>query len=344
MPDSDYYDRERLYGGRCSEVWRAKQRSTGNIVALKVVDVDDELAPHSIRREINALKRLSHPNLLAVIDDYTYGDDRVMVTQYYPFTLNSVLPRRAFAYSNTKLRADFHNIGQFLLTTESTLSMDLARGFLKGIIGAVAYLHENGIIHRDIKPSNIFISNEGPDPLSLPILADIGICYDHKQDMSSKEGSKMCLEIASGIYKPIELCLGLEKYSYEVDMWQIGILMTMLFLKNFILVLQARESTEEPEVRMNDILLVYNVFNNFGTPIVDETKKESADPGTYWPEIADPKYYFTSFHFDGDRPRKPASELIPTCTDEKLIAIFEGCTRYRAQDRLTALECLKMLD
>lgn len=343
MPDSDYVDRERLYGGRCSDVYKARQKSTGRLVALKVVDVDSELPPHSIKREINALKRLSHPNLLAVIDDYVYGDDRVMVTRLYPYTLQSILPRKAYGYSNTKVRPNFHNPEKFILTTENTLNMDLARAFFKGIIGALAYLHENGIIHRDIKPTNIFLTDDGPDPLSQPVLADVGICFDSKQNMGPEVESKMCLEIASGIYKPIELCLGVETYGDEVDMWQIGVLMTMLFLKNFHLALEAHEVGEGPEMRMNDILLVFNVFNNFGTPIVDEANKDSADPGTYWPEIADPKYYFTSFQFDGNRPRKPASELIPTCTDENLISIFEACTRYRAQDRPTALECLKML-
>lgn len=119
--------------------------------ALKVLNTGDdardaELANVRIRKEIEALKALEHPNIAKIIE--SDPDDLWFVSKFYP---NGGLDQ---------------NRNQFIGNVVESLSA------LRPIIEAAAYMHSRKIVHRDIKPNNIFVDAGGE-----LILGDFGLVY-----------------------------------------------------------------------------------------------------------------------------------------------------------------------
>ncbi len=119
--------------------------------ALKVLhrpNAGDVLEKDALRiaREIEAMRSLSHPNLLQLID--AAPEEHWFVSQYHP---QGTLDQNLDKYRGSAAAA--------------------VRKF-RPLVEAVASLHEKGLVHRDIKPKNIFISDH--DDL---ILGDFGIVF-----------------------------------------------------------------------------------------------------------------------------------------------------------------------
>jgi serine/threonine protein kinase len=100
------------------------------------------------RQEVEAASKLSHPNLLPVVDHDLDGVKPYLVSPY--------------CAGGSLAQAD---LGE-LCTTDKLL-------LFKGICEGVAYAHEKGIIHRDLKPENVFLK----DDRETPVVGDFGICF-----------------------------------------------------------------------------------------------------------------------------------------------------------------------
>jgi len=107
---------------------------------------DPEQARERIKREIEAMSKVSHPNLLKILE--SDSDEMWFVSEYHP---NRTLLERQESLAG--------NVGVALRT-------------LRPVVAAVAELHSQGIVHRDIKPQNVFQSAD-----DQPILGDLGLVY-----------------------------------------------------------------------------------------------------------------------------------------------------------------------
>ena len=124
--------------GAYGVVWKAAQRRTGKIVALKKVfdAFQNETDSQRTFREVMYLKHLAgHRNivkLLSVVKSYN-KKDLYLVFEYLESDLHSVI--------RANILKDIHQryiIYQTLLATR--------------------YVHAAGIVHRDLKPANILLS------------------------------------------------------------------------------------------------------------------------------------------------------------------------------------------
>ena len=88
------------------------------------------------RREARTAARLSHPGVVNVYDFGVADDERA-------YLVMELLKGRS-------LREELRERGR--------LDSETALGILRGVSGAVALAHENGLLHRDIKPENIFLA------------------------------------------------------------------------------------------------------------------------------------------------------------------------------------------
>ncbi|KAB2642983.1 MAG: protein kinase [Verrucomicrobia bacterium] len=144
------YDFECLIAkGGMGAVYKAKQRSLGRDVAIKILPPEighDPLFRSSFETEARAMARLNHPNLIAVYDSGAVDDMLYIVMEY---VAGKSLYHSAY--------------GQMVDPTQAV-------GLIQGICAGLSQAHENGMIHSDIKPANILLT-----PKAEPKIGDFGL-------------------------------------------------------------------------------------------------------------------------------------------------------------------------
>lgn len=122
-------------------VYLATDRRLDREVALKVMhphlaDGTDVVA--RFRREARAAARLTHPGIVAVLDQGTEGDLSYLTMEYVP---------------GRNLRAELHARG--------SLPLGEALDVGEAVLDALAAAHRAGLVHRDVKPENVLVTPEG---------------------------------------------------------------------------------------------------------------------------------------------------------------------------------------
>ena len=146
-----YHILEQLGEGGMATVYKAYDTRLERDVAIKVIRrgafPPDELERMLKRfeREAKSLAKLSHPNIVGVIDYGEHEGSPYLVMEYLP---GGTLKQR---------------LGK-------PIPWQAAVRLLSPVAQAVEYAHEHNIIHRDIKPSNILLTEK-----SQPMLTDFGI-------------------------------------------------------------------------------------------------------------------------------------------------------------------------
>jgi eukaryotic-like serine/threonine-protein kinase len=137
--------------GTFGQTYRVKRKS--DEYAVKVIHLSG-LAPYMLDREVEALRRINHPNVMA-FREYSVvsiaGEDRPVLECEYVKGPSVEEALRQGALLNDEAEA---------------------HGFLAGLLLAAREMATNGVIHRDIKPSNI--SLRGGD-WSAPVVLDFGL-------------------------------------------------------------------------------------------------------------------------------------------------------------------------
>ncbi len=132
---------ERIGQGGMATVYKAVQVSLDRPVAVKVLSrslaADPELLER-FRRESLIIAKLSHPNIIHVIDRGLTRDGRPYFVMEY--------------VEGTDLARVIREGGM-----DTTRKLDVMIQVCK----AVGYAHKNGVIHLDIKPGNILIDRDG---------------------------------------------------------------------------------------------------------------------------------------------------------------------------------------
>lgn len=137
--------------GATSEVFRAAERDSGRVVAIKVLRGSDPELKRRFRVEADALARLDHPRIARLIE-HGEIDGRPFLAMEF---VDGVPFDRALAGQAPEV---------------------VVRAFLK-IVDALAHVHDLGLLHRDLKPANILVRQaEGGD--FEPVLVDFGLARD----------------------------------------------------------------------------------------------------------------------------------------------------------------------
>ncbi|MBI4863012.1 MAG: serine/threonine protein kinase [Candidatus Riflebacteria bacterium] len=126
-------------------------------VVIKILPphLNNEAMTARFLREIQAIARLSHPNVVKVLD---YSVDEAQSFYVMPF-----LPVDDFRACWTAIKGEH----RFL----PILSYSKVRSILLDVASALAHCHEKQLLHRDIKPENILVEREA----GRGILSDFGV-------------------------------------------------------------------------------------------------------------------------------------------------------------------------
>jgi serine/threonine-protein kinase len=155
---ADRYELEELSGtGGMSNVYRAYDRLLERRVAIKVLHErysHDTEYVERFRREARAIARLSHPNIVTVIDRGEWNHRQFIVFEYV---------------EGETLKELVECQGPLSVRDALVLGREIARG--------LAFAHGNGVVHRDVKPHNVIIDREG-----TPKVTDFGIARSLDRD------------------------------------------------------------------------------------------------------------------------------------------------------------------
>jgi serine/threonine protein kinase len=135
----------RLGQGSMSQVWRANDTKTGNMIVLKILDI---AKTNSLKSRFIGLNRpdegevavqLDHPN---IVKTYEFG----MTTKNEEFLVMEFVDGVGF---------------NFLVETRAKQLLEDPLRYLIPMGEAISYFHKMGFIHRDICPRNVMVSNDG---------------------------------------------------------------------------------------------------------------------------------------------------------------------------------------
>ena len=157
---------EQIGMGGMAIVYRAIDQRTGHNVAVKVLrpefNQDVEFVSR-FQREAEAASKMTHHNIVNLLDVGMDGDNRYLVMEYV---------------QGKTLKQLIHEKGR--------LSPQVAAQITIRILSALQHAHKNGIIHRDIKPQNILVHADGHIKV-----ADFGIARMANSSTLTKDDSVM---------------------------------------------------------------------------------------------------------------------------------------------------------
>ncbi|KAE8230538.1 hypothetical protein CF326_g4459 [Tilletia indica] len=188
--------------GSYGVVFRAKDKETGEIVALKKLKMDKEKNgfPITSLREIRTLMEARHPNVVEV-KEIVVGDTLLQIYIVMEFVE--------------------HDLKTLLSTMRTPFLQSEIKTLMLQLLSAVSLLHSNWIVHRDLKTSNLLMNNRG-----MMKLADFGLARlfgDPLGDMTTL--------VVTLWYRAPELLLGAKEYDTKIDMWSVGCILGELLLK-----------------------------------------------------------------------------------------------------------------
>src|SRR5438067_4194249 len=139
---ADRYELEEVVGtGGMSTVFCARDVQLDRRIAIKILHerfADDPEYLERFRREARAVARLSHPNIVTVIDRGVDDGRQYIVFEYV---------------EGENLKELVQRTGRLPVRRALELALAVADG--------LSFAHEHGLVHRDVKPQNVLLSREG---------------------------------------------------------------------------------------------------------------------------------------------------------------------------------------
>lgn len=204
---------EPLGAGGMGEVFRARDRLTGQIVALKRVliphdrlqldasiDSDSSGEVLALAVEFRTLAALRHPHIISVLD--------------YGFTTNQPgLPPQPF------FTMEYLPDAKPITAVANGQPHEIQMRLLSEMLLALAYLHRRGVVHRDLKPDNVLVEAQGVKVLDFGLAGGF-LAEDTEQPSDAIFGTLT--------YMAPEMLQG-DSGSIRADLYAVGLIAYELF-------------------------------------------------------------------------------------------------------------------
>jgi len=177
--------------GTYGEVYKATDKESGDVVALKKVKLNngDEGIPSTALREIAILKEMDHPNCVGLLDVES----------------SETFLHLVFEFCDGDLK-------HYMRTFQGNIPPQRVKEIMYQTMVGCTYMHMHRLIHRDLKPQNILVDKNG-----VVKLADFGLARAFTVPIQT-----LTHEVVTLWYRAPEILLGSPHYSVGVDIWSIG--------------------------------------------------------------------------------------------------------------------------
>ncbi|KAG5009190.1 hypothetical protein JHK87_017705 [Glycine soja] len=192
---------EKVGEGTYGKVYRAREKATGKIVALKKTRLheDQDGVPPTTLREVSILRMLSRDPHVVSLMDVKQGQNKEGKTVLY----------LVFEYMDTDLKKFIRSFDQ----PGQNIPPETIKSLMYQLCKGIAFCHGHGILHRDLKPHNLLMDRK---TMMLKI-ADLGLARAYTVPIK-----KYTHEILTLWYRAPEVLLGATHYSMAVDIWSVG--------------------------------------------------------------------------------------------------------------------------
>lgn len=316
---------DQIGSGTYGHVMVANDLHTGELVALKKIKLEEPPGkefgfPVTAIREIKILSRLRHANIIQLKEIVTSesnanspGTDtqQKQHSQRHDATASdnpgSGLKSSIFMVFE-HMDHDLQGLHYF-----GSLQMSEIKCYMRQLLYALAYLHDNGVLHRDLKLSNILINKEG-----IVKLADFGLARDHcKQRTPNLESTNLLTNnVVTLWYRAPELLLGSQDYGPQVDLWSAGCILAELVLGKTLI---------QGEVEANQLELI---FQTCGSPTEDS-----------WPEVTRLKWW-PSYKPEKPQPSRLREKFAGVNVTDSTLLIIEQMLQLNPNKRISAKDAL----
>ncbi|XP_073749446.1 mitogen-activated protein kinase 15 isoform X3 [Callorhinus ursinus] len=298
-----YLLKRRLGKGAYGIVWKAVDRRTGEVVAIKKIfdAFRDKTDAQRTFREIMLLQELGdHPNIIRLLDVIQAENDRDI---YLVF--ESMGPQ---ADPHAPLDTDLNAV-----ICKGRLLKDIHKRYIiYQLLRATKFIHSGCVIHRDQKPSNILL-----DSSCLVKLCDFGLARSLSGLPEGPEGQALTDYVATRWYRAPEVLLSSSWYTPGVDMWSLGCI-------------------------LGEMLRGRPLFPGTSTLHQLELILETIPPPSKEDLLALGSSYSASIlPCLGSRPRQTLDTLLPPDTPPEALDLLRGLLVFSPEKRLSAAQALQ---